>query len=71
MLSPTPSQKQALGGARLPHFDLAAKRGQEAPALVDYILVAEFDIDSGRCACARLHITWKISALEMCTINHG
>lgn len=35
---------------KCPHFALAGKRGRAAPTLVDYILVAEFDIDSGRCA---------------------
>lgn len=57
MHSPLPksssSRKQqqdaaAAAGTRCPHFSLAGKRGRSAPALVDYILVAEFDIDSGR-----------------------
>lgn len=45
--SPTPKSSQAGGGTGR-HFALAGKRGRTAPALVDYILVAEFDIDSGR-----------------------
>lgn len=64
MLSPTPGQKQALG-TRLPHFDLAVKRGKETPALVDYILVAEFDIDSGRCVCACSRL-WRSCGKKAC-----
>lgn len=37
-------------GVRVQHFALAGKRGETAPTLVDYILLAEFDIDSGRWA---------------------
>lgn len=60
MASPT-YERQGFGipkprqpGARVQHFALAGKRGGAAPALVDYILLAEFDIDSGRwavCVC--------------------
>lgn len=42
----TPKGRQP--GARMQHFALSGKRGETAPALVDYILLAEFDIDSGR-----------------------
>lgn len=52
MQSPSKSLASQSGGgaagSRVLHFGLAGTRGDEAPALVDYILVAEFDIDSGR-----------------------
>lgn len=50
MPTTTPSGHISQGGAsgRVPYFRLAGTRGKSAPALVDYILVAEFDIDSGR-----------------------
>lgn len=41
-------QQSPAAAARGPHFGLAGRRGGGAAALVDYILVAEFDIDSGR-----------------------
>ncbi|CAN0090813.1 unnamed protein product, partial [Ectocarpus sp. 4 AP-2014] len=50
MQSPSKSLTSQAGGAacsRVLHFGLAGTRGAEAPALVDYILLAEFDIDSG------------------------
>ncbi|CAM9773411.1 unnamed protein product [Scytosiphon promiscuus] len=49
MPSTAPSHISQPGGGttRVPYFGLASKRGKSAPPLVDYILVAEFDIDSG------------------------
>lgn len=49
-------------GVRVEHFALAGKRGETAPALVDYVLLAEFDIDSGRCAvlCCRVGVLARI-----------
>lgn len=34
--------------ARMLHFKWANKRGKATPRLVDYIVLAEFDVDSGR-----------------------
>lgn len=48
MMQQGPAAAAAAAAGRVPLFGLAGKRGGAAAALVDYIVVAEFDIDSGR-----------------------
>lgn len=73
-----PWSGRALPSVRVQHFALAERRGSSAPALVDYILLAEFDVDSGRlvvllslcvCMCVPVIIVAFLCCYSHCCIS--